>query len=199
MVEDITMQKHHYGFACAAALCLLQMPVLAQDTNTYQNLPITRLEAVETNTGTVIVRATASIGSVSANGGTLAVKGRDFTDAGSGRRELGISITISLGNQREDTLMIDYDELDSLLNGIDYLARVDWSVTSFPAFDALYTTKSGFRLVAFGGRRSGAIEYTARSVRSLWPSLPLSRDQLAQLRSLVEQARAKLDSVRKAK
>ena len=95
--------------------------------------------------------------------------------------------------------MIDYDEIDSLLNAIDYLARVDWSVTSFPSFDAIYTTRGGFRLVAFGGRRSGVIEYTARSVRSLWPSLALSRDQLAQLRSLVEQAKAKLDSVGKEK
>jgi hypothetical protein len=38
-----------------------------------------------------------------------------------------------------------------------------------------------------------------RNTRVNSPRLPLSRDQLGQLRSLVEQAKTKLDSLRKAK
>jgi len=185
--------------AGAAGLALLPQRALPQDTNAYPLQPQTRLEGFETNTGTVIIRATAPIGTVAANAGELSIKCKDITDAGAGRRESGISVEILLSGRREDLLLVDYDELDPLLNAIDYLSRLDWSVTTFPGFDAIYTTRGGLRLVAFGGRRSGAIEFAVRSVRANWPPLVFSRDQLGQLRSLVEQAKAKLDSIRKEK
>ena len=190
------MNKTHWACICATALLALGSHAFAQTTNIYYP-PATRLEGFETNVDTVVIRATALVGNVAINGGTLNVKCRDLTDTGASRRELGIAIDINAGNQREDTLSVDYDELDTLLNGIDYISRVDWSVTSFPVFDAVFTTRGGFRLVAFGGRRSGAIEYSVRSVRAGWPPLAISRDQLAQLRNLVEQAKAKLDAIKR--
>jgi hypothetical protein len=171
----------------------------AQETNACLLLPATKLEAFDTNTDTVIVKATAPIGTVSAHGGAVAVRCREITDAGTGRRESGIIIDIAYGAQVEGTALIDYDELDSLLDGLDYLGKLDWSVTSLPDFSAVYTTKGGFRADARGSRRTGNIEFAVRSTRVGFPRLSLSRDQLGQLRSLIEQARTKLDSLRKAK
>jgi hypothetical protein len=182
-----------------AGWLLLADPVPAQDTNACPLPPQTRLEGFDTNTGTVIIRATAPIGTVAANAGGLSVKCRQITDTGTGRQESGIVIEITHGNQWEDTLLIDYDELDPLLNAIDYLTKVDWSVTSFPSFDAVITTKGGFRVAAFGSRRTGAIAFAARTTRASRPPLLLSRDQAGQLSSLIEQAKTKLDSARKEK
>jgi hypothetical protein len=178
---------------------LLSGPVRAQETNGCLLVPATKLEAFETNTDTVIIKATAPIGTVQAHGGEVSVRCREITDAGTGRRESGIVVDIALGGPAEAGLLIAYDELDSLLDGIEYLGKLDWSVTPLPDFQATYTTKGGFRVDAHGSRRTGNIEFDVRNQRLYAPKLVLSRDQLGQLRSLVEQAKAKLDSLRKAK
>ena len=67
-----------------------------QETNYCFPLPATKLEAFETNTDTVIIKATAPMGSVPAQGGEVAVRCREITDAGSGRRETGIIIDLEL-------------------------------------------------------------------------------------------------------
>ena len=178
---------------------LLSGLVRAQETNGCLPVPATKLEAFETNTDTVIIKATAPIGTVPAHGGEVSVRCREITDAGTGRRESGIVVDITFGGPIEAGLLIDYDELDSLLDGMEYLGKLDWSITSLPDFHAVYTTKGGFRADAHGSRRTGNIEFDVRNTRVNSPRLPLSRDQLGQLRRLVEQAKTKLDSLRKAK
>jgi len=178
---------------------LLTGPAPAQETNACLPLPATKLEAFETNTDTVIIKATAPIGTVPAHGGAVSVRCREITNAGTGRRESGIILDIEFGGQLEAMTLIDYDELDSLLDGVEYLGKLDWSVTSLPDFSAAYTTKGGFRAEARGSRRAGSIEFAVRSTRVIAPRHALSRDQLGQLRSLIEQARTKLDSLSKSK
>ena len=173
--------------------------VRAQETNVCPLVPATKLEAFETNTDTIIIKGTAPMGTVSMHGGEVSVRCREITDAGTGRRESGILIDFAFGAQVEGTTLIDYDELDSLLDGLEYLGKVGWSVTSLPDFSAVYTTKGGFRADARGSRRTGNIEFAVQSTRIGAPKLLLSRDQLGQLRSLIDQARTKLDSLRKAK
>jgi hypothetical protein len=194
-----TMRKFIAVLIAVASGSLLGGPARAQETNTCLLVPATRLEAFETNTGTVVIKATAPIGTATAHGGAVAVRCREITDAGTGRRESGIILDIAYGAQVEGTTLIDYDELDSLLDGLDYLGKLDWSVTALPDFSAVYTTKGGFRADARGSRRTGNIEFAVRSTRVSAPRLPLTRDQLGQLRSFIDQARAKLDSLRKAK
>jgi hypothetical protein len=193
------MRRFMAVFVAVAGGSLLTGPVNAQETNPCPLLPATKLEAFDTNTDTVIIKATAPIGSVPAHDGEVSVRCREITDAGTGRRESGIVVDITFGAPKETGLLIDYDELDSLLDGMEYLGKLDWSVTSLPDFQAGYTTKGGFRADARGSRRTGNIEFDVRNNRVNSPRLPLSRDQLGQLRSLVEQAKTKLDSLRKAK
>ncbi len=182
-----------------AAGSLLAGSAAAQETNPCPLLPATKLEAFETNVDTVIIKATAPIGTVAGHGGSVSVRCREITDAGTGQRASGVIVDIASSGPVEDTTLIDYDELDSLLDGIEYIGKLDWTVTSLPSFNAVYTTKGGFRAVAFGSRRTGNIEFAVRSTRVIRQPLLLSRDQLGQLRSLVEQGKAKLDSLRKEK
>jgi hypothetical protein len=193
------MRRFMTVLVAVAGGSLLTGLACAQETNGCLLLPATKLEAFETNTDTVIIKATAPIGTVQGHGGEVSVRCREITDAGTGRRESGIVVDIALGGPAEAGLLIDYDELDSLLDGIEYLGKLDWSVTPLPDFQAVYTTKGGFRVDARGSRRTGNIEFDVRNTRVIDPRLPLSRDQLGQLRSLVDQAKAKLDSLRKAK
>ncbi len=178
---------------------LLALPIHAQDTNNCLPVPTTKLEAFETNLNTVIIKATADVGSISANAGLVSVKCKEMTDAGSGRREQGIAIELTPGGQLRDVRLVDYEEITPLLEAIDYLNKMDWSVTSLTSFDAVYTTKSGLRLAAFSSRRSGVIEFAVRDAARSGPPILLSRDQVAQFQNLIEQAKTKLDSLRRGK
>jgi hypothetical protein len=176
-------------------LCTFVNPAIAQDTNAYTFAPATRLESFATNTDTVVIRGSADIGVVSANAGTIAVKCREVSAADSGRKEVGISVDLNHGQELRETRYIDYDELESLINALTYLNKVDWSITSLNSFDAAITTRSGFRAAAFSSRRSSAIEFAVRTAGSGNAPILLSRDQMAEFRGLLEQARTRLDSV----
>ena len=179
----------------AAALCLAAS-AQAQDTNFYSGLAMTRLEAAQTNLNRVIIKAASSIGSVPAQGGTVAIVGMEITDTASGHRDYGLTLSVFQGQESGGIALVDYEELDSLVNALDYLNRVDSSVTSLASFDAFYMTKDGFRIAAFSSKRTGTVGFAVRTLRSNQHPALLTRDQVAQLRSLIQQAKAKLDSIR---
>lgn len=176
--------------------CGLVTAAFAQDTNAYSYVPTTRLESFSTNIGSVVIRGSADVGVVSGNTGTIALKCREASEADTGRKEVGISIDLNHSQELRETRFIDYDELEALINALAYLNKVDWSITSLNSFDAAITTRSGFRAAAFSSRRSSAIEFAVRTAGSGNPPILLSRDQMAELRGLLEQARTKLDSIR---
>jgi hypothetical protein len=199
--QSVNERKHMKKLLAIATLLFAAFPLAAraQTTNYWPLLPQTKLEGFETNTGTLILKATAPIGTVAASTGELSVMCREVTDLGTRRREFGLVIAFAENSRADEMCLIDYDELDSLQDGLDYLNKVDWSVTPLPSFDAVYTTKGGFRIAAYGDRRRGGIGFAARNVRLLAPALQLSHSQLGQLRSVLDEARNKLDSLRKGK
>ena len=160
--------------------------------------PATKLEAFETNISTVIIKGTTEIGTISVNAGVVSVRCREITDTGSGHKEQGIALEFLLRDQPKDTLLIDYDEIASLSTAVDYLNKLDFSVTPLNFFDATYTTKGGFRVTAFGLRRSSTVQFSVRDARANMNMAPiaLSLQDLARLKMLIDQAKATLDSVR---
>ena len=89
---------------------------------------------------------------------------------------------------------MDYDELDSLANALDYISKVTWGVTQLNGFEATYKTKSGFRLVAHSDRKDQTVATSIQFGDS--PRIPASSDQLLQIRSLISQAKATLDALK---
>ena len=166
----------------------------AQVAIAYPVPPATKLASFDTNNSSIIIKATTEIGSLTVNAGVVSVRCREITDAGSGRKEQGIAMEITQSGQRKDTLLIDYDEIASLLSAIDYLNKLDFSVTAMNAFDAAYTTKGGFRVAAIGLRRTSTIQFAIRDARTDTTSFIFSRTDLSQFGSLIDQARKKLDS-----
>ncbi len=54
------------------------------------------------------------------------------------------------GNYEKDhTSFIDYDEIDSLIQGIDYISNVKPDVTEFENFQADYSTKGDLEISTF--------------------------------------------------
>jgi len=177
--------------------CLLSSTTLpAQDTNPCSIVPATKLEAFETNVGNIIIKATTELGVISAKTAAISVKCKEFTDTATRRKEQGIAVEIGRLGLPRDVMLIDYDELASLLNAINYLNKLDVSVSSLESFDAAYTTRGGFRIAALGTRRTGLVQFGIRDVRVSAPPVVLTRDEMTRLSSLLDQSKAQLDGLR---
>jgi hypothetical protein len=168
----------------------------AQDTNA----PLTNIEAFDTQTGTVIVRGTMLIGTVSAQAGTVSVRAKESMEPGSGRKEYGIAIQLKEGGRPEDTTFMDYDELDSFLSGIDYISKANHSVTPLPDYDVGYASGGGLHLVVFTSlKRPGTVQIALQSSHTSHNRILLSGDELARFQNLIQHAKTKLDSLREGK
>ena len=111
--------------ALAFATLTLALPCPAQDQKSEQAPPKTKLQAFDALAGAVIIKGYSKIGAV-AGMGQVSIDAKEFTNASSGRSEYGITIQVKEAGrlEREDTSFIDYEEIDSLLAGIDYVKAI---------------------------------------------------------------------------
>ena len=209
------MRRFNVITAVAVGGSVLSVAALAQDAaapgtepETFQsqsasviildtNAPRTELEAFEAQTGTVIIRGASQVGSVLGQTGAVSVRSKESKDTSTRSKVYGIAVGLSENNRPEDTTIIDYDELDSLLNGIDYITKLNRTVTTLPSFSAAYTTKGGLRIAAFSSNnRPGTIQAVLQSSHRIKSRVLLAPDQLAKFRALVQQAKSDLDALR---
>lgn len=90
----------------------------------------TKLEKFVAQDGVVIVRGFSAVGIVRAKfGGSIAVESKEYTNVAHGKKEYGITIEVKEVSriERTHTSHIDYDEIDSLIKGLDYIAKIDLS------------------------------------------------------------------------
>jgi hypothetical protein len=169
---------------------------LAQDTNA----PLTKIEIFEARTGTVIVRGSVLIGTMSAQTGTVSVRAKEDVEPGLGAKAYGIAVGLQEGGRPEDATMVDYDELDSFLSGIDYIRKANPSMTPLPEYDVGYTTAGWLRLVFYTSiKHPGTTQIALQSGHASRTRILLSSDQLAEFQNLIQQAKTKLDSLRAGK
>ncbi|HEX7618181.1 MAG TPA: hypothetical protein VF480_05615 [Verrucomicrobiae bacterium] len=173
-------------------ICSLAFAAGAQDTNALK----TEIGIFESQTGVVIIRGFGQIGSLATGGAVISVRCKESSSATSGHKDYGIAVVIE-GNQWREFAIVDYDELDALLNGMDYLGKMTYNVTALPGFEATFTTKSGLQLIARGDKQQGGIRMFLQYNDG--PRIPLSSDQWLQLANLIEQAKTKLDALRTPK
>ncbi|HXU77727.1 MAG TPA: hypothetical protein VN794_14230 [Methylomirabilota bacterium] len=164
----------------------------AQVTNPCVPVPATKLESFETNANVIILKTSTAIGSLAGNTGNLGIKCREVTDVSTGRKEQGLAIEVA----QHGDLLIDYDEIPSLINAVDYLSKLDMSATKLNFLDASYTTKGGFRIAALASRRNGVLQFAVRDARSTLAPVVFSRDQMPQFSGLINLAKKTLDSAR---
>lgn len=175
-----------------AVICSLAFAAGAQDTNALK----TEIGIFESQTGVVIIKGFGQIGSLATGGAIISVRCKESSSAASGRKDYGIALVIEANLWREFAV-VDYDELDGLLNGMDYLGKMTYNVTSLPGFEATFTTKSGLQLIAHGDKQQGGIRMFLQYNDG--PRIPLASDQWLQLANLIEQAKTKLDTLRTPK
>jgi hypothetical protein len=196
MKGDKFMRRISIVLVAIAGWSLLAGVARAQDTN----VPLTKIEMFEYQTGSIIVRGSMLVGTMSAQTGTVSVRAKESAEPGLGAKEYGIAVGLQEGGRPEDTTMVDHDELDSFLSGIDYIRKANPSMTPLPDYDVGYTTRGWLRLVVYTSiKRPGTTQIALQSGHSNRSRILLSSDQLAEFQNLIRQAKTKLDSLREGK
>jgi len=180
---------------CLAGAVLITTGALAGagHAQIVTNAPKTALEVFEAQTGTVIVKGFGQANSVTTSGGTISVRCLESVDISAGTKQYGLEIELAENSQSRDKIIVDYDELDALLNGIDYLSKISYDVTPLPGFEAVYSTKSGLRFEAHSSRRMGGIQTFLKHGDNV--RIPLASDQVSQIRDLIGQGRTALTAL----
>jgi hypothetical protein len=159
--------------------------------------PRTKLEAFQSRTGVVIIKGFSRIGLAAGLDGTsIEVENRELRDAGSNSREYGITVEVreAGNNARRSLSFIDYDEIDPLLKGLEYLSKIDNSVTQLTRFEADYRTK-GDLLFSASSTRGGNIAL-AISGGDFRRTVSLFRfEDLKVIRGLIIEAKNQLDAI----
>ncbi len=90
---------------------------------------------------------------------------------------------------------IDYEEVEALLSGIDYIAKIDARVSSFGSYEATYRTKGYLNVTTFNDR-NGDTQAAIKSGHVRSATAYLSLKELSELRALIAAAKGKLDSIK---
>lgn len=160
--------------------------------------PKTKLESFLGQDGVVIVHGFSTIGTVKGSyGSTISVDSKEFTNPSSGRKEYGITVEVKETGrlERENTSYVDYDEIESLLKGLEYINKIDKSVTKLNEFQADYRSKSDLRLSTFSSS-NGETQLAIRSGTIGAATAYFKKDQIKQIQDLIVNAKQKIDSIK---
>ena len=169
---------------------------LAQEAAELET-PKTRLEAFAAQDGVVIIRAFSRIGAVRGQDGSIVVvESKEFTNAGTGKREYGISMMVKAGSrlEREHTSYVDFDEITPLLTALEYLGNVDGSATALDHFQADYRTRGDLVIAAFSTESGTMAAVSSGILGKTTASLALA--DLGRIRELIQSGYATLDKLR---
>lgn len=161
--------------------------------------PATKLEAFSARTGIVTIKAYTKVGVVSGLG-RVNIDVLELRDAlNPTAREYGIRIVVreSGKQEKENSSFIDADEIDSLIRGINYIAKIDKRVTSLNEFEAKFKTKDDFSITTFSSR-DGEVGVAVSSGRPAKAAAFFKLSDLEQIKALLSEAKAKIDAAKAA-
>jgi hypothetical protein len=179
------------GFVVAASISSAQQ---VPQKDSQAATPATKLEAFSAKTGVVVIRGYTTVG-VLKGMGAVTVDAREFRDAANLKlRVTGLSIEVKESGslERESTSFIDYDEIDSLLQGIDYISKANAGITPMKNFEVEYKTKGDFAVITFNSQ--SGIGVAVSSGRFTKTKAYFKLADLPQLRTLIQNGKADIDA-----
>src|SRR5205085_3020177 len=96
--------------------------------------------------------------------------------------------------ERNHLSFVDYDEIDPLLKGLEYLGKIDYSVTQLRAFEADYRTRDDLVFSALSGRNNTVmVAVSSGVVRPV--SVQFRLEDLRSITGLIVEAKKQLDAI----
>jgi hypothetical protein len=180
---------------CGSALAQRPGPEFWRKVGCEPLEPRTKLEALEDRHSTVVIKGFTRITTVEVRG--IRIDAVEMRELGNVARAKGIVVVLREGGERpnENRAFIDYEEIDSLLNAIDAVARVDETVTKLASFEAKYKTLGDLEIGVFRQTSRGTAVVMTTGICDL-ATATLTLDELAKVRAMIAEAKARLDEIR---
>ena len=157
--------------------------------------PRTKLEAFEEKYATVLVKGFTRIATVEVRG--IRIDALELRDPRSSSRARGVVIALGEAAERpgDNRAYIDYEEIDSVISGLDAVAGVNETMTKLAGFEARYRTLGDLEIAVFRQTRSGMAATLSTGICNRVSS-PLTLDDLAKVRAMIVEAKEKLDATK---
>jgi hypothetical protein len=182
-------------FCCGSTLAQRPGPEFWRKVGCEPFEPRTKLEALEERHSAVIIKGFTRITTVEVRG--VRIDAVEMRDMGSVSRAKGVVISLREegGRSIDNRAFIDYEELETLLNAIDAVSRVDETLTRLPGFEARYKTLGDLEIAVFRQTRSGAAVIISTGICDR-ATQTLTLDDLAKVKAMIQEAKSRLDELR---
>lgn len=181
----------------AGILVVMAGPVFAKDLQDQPPAPQTDLEEFKRQTGVVIIRGYENIGTRSGlESSYIRIEAKEFLSADKRKRKYGVTVYVNSGSKlgRENISYIDYEELDPLIRGMDYLNKIEGSTINFSDYQADYVTKGGLKVTTYSNNDELFVEISSGHILETTAYFPITA--LSDIKSMVVKAKEKIDAVR---
>ena len=165
----------------------------AEDTNSLY----TAIGVFEARTDVLLVKGFGHISSVALDSGELSLRCKETQDVGTGAKMYGLSFELEDGQAFSRHALVDDDEVDALLNAVDYLMKVKDTVTPLSGYEAMFTTKAGLRVIAHSDRKEGGALTYVQFCDS--PRISVSPVQMMQLYNMIALGKKNLEALKAGK
>ncbi|HET6973797.1 MAG TPA: hypothetical protein VFH96_07200 [Pyrinomonadaceae bacterium] len=157
--------------------------------------PRTKLEAIEDRHSTVVIKGFSTITTVEVRG--VRIDAIEMRELGNVARAKGLVVVLREGGERpeDNRAFVDYEEIEPLLNAIDAIGRVDESITKLAGFEARYKTQGDLQIAVFRQTARGTAVILTTGICNR-ATTTLTLDDLAKVRALIQEAKARLDEIR---
>ena len=157
--------------------------------------PRTKLEAIDDRHSTVVIKGFSRILTVEVRG--IRIDAIEMRELGNVARAKGMVVVLREGGERpeDNRAFVDYEEIEPLLNAIDVISRTDESVTKLAGFEARYKTLGDLEVSVFRQTSRGTAVSMSTGICNR-ATTSLSLDDLAKVRALIQEAKARLDEIR---
>ncbi len=182
-----------FGSVCAQRRFDQRLPP-PRDLQFYE--PRNKLEELESQVETVLVKGHTYVGTLKLQGGGLVrVEATEIRNAANSNRVTGVGITINPELTVEARSLIDYEEIDRLVKALDLLVKADDSITKLTHFEIRYRTRGDFEVMIVK-QVNGSVVVAIEGGFFERTRLFLTPDELTKLRWLIVQAKEKLDEIK---
>ena len=182
-------------FCCVSALAQRPGPEFWRRVGCEPFEPRTKLEAIEDRHSTVIIKGFTRISTVEVNG--VRIDAVEMREMGNVARAKGLVIVLREGGEkpRENRAFVDYEEIDSLLNAMDVVARTDENSTKLAGFEARYRTQGDLEILVFRQTMRGTAVIMTTGICD-HATRTLSLDEFAKVKAMIQEAKTRLDELR---
>jgi hypothetical protein len=178
----------------ALVAIIIPVTLCAQEAQEPSKQPATKLEKFQEKTGEVLIRSYTEVGTIRGLGGVITVDAREFRVASNPKQRVtGIGITVKESGRLErlNTSFVDDDEINSLINGIEYISKITPAVTNLKNFEADYRTKGELRISVYNDSK-GEISAVVSCGRIGKTQSFIKLGDLEELKKLILTAKSKL-------